>query len=75
MNKEWIKFLDGHWQKEMPRAEGQFFTATRDGKGAGLQTVYQHPDTSRFHSVWPWEGWWWSVPLPMNQLPKPPPNW
>lgn len=72
--------MDGAWQKSVPSGPGQFWTATRDGEMAGIQTVaydiYGHLIWAgcrvRDPKIDGWKGWWWSEPI---EEPPSPPKW
>jgi hypothetical protein len=66
--------LPGHWQKEIPKTRGSYWTATRDGLMAGLRhVVYDKKGVLLFagDTDYQWAGWWWSEPV--EEPPKPPP--
>jgi hypothetical protein len=67
----WTKFLAGHWQTDMPQAEGVYPTAHRDGEQGFTGTVYRNPQTGKFHAARIHHAWWWSEPVP--SLPPTPP--
>jgi hypothetical protein len=64
----------GHWQKDIPKKPGLYWTATKDGFLCTPKTVVfvcgEWHSTDRLASNCEWGGWWWSIPLP--QPPKPP---
>lgn len=59
-----IMCLSGGWQAAMPTAPGCYVTATAQGTPAGHIHVYLDPVTNTPTSTKPWEGFWWSAPLP-----------
>lgn len=61
---EWLAFLEGRWQKELPNQAGLYFRRTRDGFPGGTDLVYQDPHTREYRSVHSWGGDWWSKPIP-----------
>lgn len=61
LRAEWDTFLNGHWQKEMPKKVGEYPLATLDGELGGRGLVYF---AGGFRSVHTWRGWWWSEPIP-----------
>lgn len=64
LRQEWLHFLDGHWQREIPHAEGTYPTCDYTGGGFGQGVVYKHPASGVYCSVSQHGGWWWSVPRP-----------
>jgi hypothetical protein len=65
--------MKGRWQKDIPERRGQYWAATRDGHLAGPYHVIPAEGTwvsAEFMSTGPWQGWWWSEPIP--EPPKPP---
>lgn len=78
--------MNGHWQAEIPKKDGTYWTATRSGEinrplnvvWAGKQLVYaggtpKNPDGDSLLSYdSTWKGWWWSEPL---ENPPEPPAW
>lgn len=78
--------MNGHWQKEIPKNDGTYWTATRSGElnrplnvvWDGDQLIYaggtpQRGEPGNFlnHDS-TWKGWWWSEPL---ENPPEPPAW
>ena len=65
--------LKGHWQKAMPKVEGLYWRADRDGIIESPKRVYYVGghliDFQTLNSGRPWSGWWWSVPI--EQPPSP----
>jgi hypothetical protein len=71
VRKRWDKFLNGHWQREMPQKRGRFRLASVDGSFVPeFGIIYFDPTEKKYCSVSNWGGWWWSEPMP--DLPKPP---
>ncbi len=66
----WAKFIQGHWQREMPTGPGRYPTANRVGNTTGSRVVYTHPTTHKPQGDRPWKGWWWSEPFP--EMPRAP---
>jgi len=70
----WQKYLDGHWQKEMPTKPGRYQTATQDGLRAHEIVVMivdgELTTNVKMANEIDWAGWWWSEPTP--PMPKPP---
>jgi hypothetical protein len=66
--------MKGHWQKEVPAESGTYWTATRDGKLAGIQVVAYLKSKLVYAggSNLRWAGWWWSE---QNEEPPLPPKW
>ena len=73
----WKKFAQGHWQKEMPRRQGTYPTATRERRRAADRTVVittkdkfldvrsrMGTDPKGLEEGTRWKGWWWSEPYP-----------
>lgn len=70
----WVKFIRGHWQREMPGLPGSYPLVELAQAAEPIVTstfgvVYLDPDTKKPRSVRPWGGWWWSEPMP--SLPGP----
>lgn len=63
--------MRGHWQREMPKRAGDFWTATRIGDMGGLKSVYKATDGTFKVVGLPWNGWWWSEPVKMPPAPPP----
>lgn len=50
----------GHWQKEVPKVEGSYWAASRDGAICGPFYV-RSEDGDAAHLDGDWNGWWWSL--------------
>ena len=73
--------MRGHWQKEIPTKDGQYWTANRNGEIAGLKIV-AYLDGKLVYAgfrvrdhvppEWDaWGGWWWSEPVEEPPQPGP----
>ena len=68
--EEWIRFLNGKWQKEVPKKPGRYPQALAWGEYQGdMGLIYEHPKKGLV-VIKEWGGWWWSEPFP--KMPKPP---
>lgn len=70
--------LRGHWQKEVPKATGQYWLATRDGLVTGPDVVAWHVGDLVMagglrvqDGIGAWRGWYWSEPLQAPPKPGP----
>lgn len=75
LRHQWITFLDGDWQKEMPQEEGIYPVASRTAADCGESSSPAQIDViflcgDKLVSYKKSQGWWWSVPLP--DMPQPP---
>lgn len=75
--------MKGHWQKDVPKQSGEYWTATRDGLLAGTKIVSYGKDGALNFAGFSldgrlppeedgWQGWWWSEPV---EKPPRPPRW
>ena len=70
---EWEQFLTGHWQRELPKVEGRYLLATKQGEPTSeTVVVYRDPRTCDIRGQKSWGGWYWSEPTP--DLPAAPPG-
>jgi len=67
----------GHWQREVPTKDGQYWVATREGLSAGVQAVVYLNGKLVYaggscvdNGIPVWQGWWWSEPLEEPAPPK-----
>lgn len=73
----WAVFLgDGEWTLRRPEDPGLYWVATREGDPIGLRELRMREgelvDTLQVHGEPGWQGYWWSVALPVP--PKEVPN-
>jgi len=69
----WTGYLNGHWTRTPPKRPGRYMTADRDGVIAGYIVVHRDLQSGALKSN-PWNGWWWSFPLPPTPV-SPPKIW
>ena len=67
--------MNGYWTLHRPKTDGQYWTADRQGRLAGIKVVAYHNGKCVYagHSLHEddqgWQGYWWSYPI---EEPPPP---
>jgi len=70
--------MNGHWQREIPKKAGRYWTATIYKRLAAIEVVVYENDGNLYYAGgYPighkfencWLGWWWSEPIETPPLP------
>ena len=65
-----FNYTYGYWMKTLPTMPGLFWIADQEGNLVGVRHLILENEKLKDENPEPWDGWYWSVPIP--EPPEPP---